>query len=49
MIREEAGLADLFFVNVSSVLKHPNSTVDKIEIDQLSSPLKNNSKKVNVN
>ena len=41
MIREEAGLSDLFFTNVSTILKHPPRDIPsekEIEVDELSFP-----------
>lgn len=41
MIREEAGLSDLFFLNVSTILKHPPNNIpseNEIKADELSFP-----------
>ena len=40
MIREEAGFSDLFFVNVSTILKHPSNipSENEIEMVELSFP-----------
>ena len=40
MIREESGFSDLHFVNVSTIIKHPQDITNEneVEVDDLSFP-----------